>query len=64
LKRAETAAKYREALRVKSNLARAEASAKHVARLEGDGKFSRESLARLCSAMQRQQRPASERQWT
>ena len=65
LKLTEAAAIYREALRVKPSLARAEASAKLCAELAAaplseQGKFSRESLAKLHLAMQRQQRPAAE----
>jgi serine/threonine protein kinase/Leucine-rich repeat (LRR) protein len=62
---AEAAATYRAALRVKPDLARAEASAKLCDELLAappgpDGKLSRESLAKLHLAMQREQRPAAE----
>ncbi len=65
LKLAEAAAVYREALRVNPGLARAEASAKLCDKLlaapaNADGRLSRESLALLHLAMQRQQRPAAE----
>ncbi len=65
LKLAEAAAIYREALRVNPGLARAEASAKLSDELlaapsNADGKLTRESLAKLHVAMQRQQRPAAE----
>ncbi len=65
LKLAEAAAVYREALRVKPGLARAEASAKLCDELlaappNADGKLTRENLAKLHLAMQRQQRPAAE----
>jgi serine/threonine protein kinase/Leucine-rich repeat (LRR) protein len=65
LKLAEAAATYREALRVQPGLARAQESAKLcdellAARPGEQGKLSRESLAKLHLAMQRQQRPAAE----
>jgi eukaryotic-like serine/threonine-protein kinase len=65
LKLAEAAAIYREALRVKRGLARAEVSATLCDELlaappNADGKLTRENLARLHLAMQRQQRPAAE----
>jgi len=64
-KLAEAAAIYREALKVKPGLERAEASAKlcHellAAAIGPDGKLSRESLGKLHLAMQKQQRPAAE----
>ncbi len=65
LKIADAAAIYREALRVKPGLARAEASAKLCDELLASpttehGKLTRESLAKLHLAMQKQQRPAAE----
>ena len=65
LKLAEAAAIYREALRVQPGLARAAASAQLcdellAAKTREDGKLTRESLAKLHLAMQRQQRPAAE----
>ena len=64
-KLADAAVVYREALRVKPGLARAEASAKLcdellAAPLSDSGKLTRESLAKLHVAMQKQQRPAAE----
>ncbi len=65
LKLAEAVAAYREALRGQPGLARAEASAKLcdellAAPLSEQGKLTRESLAKLHVAMQKQQRPAAE----
>jgi len=65
LKLGEAAAIYREASHVKPGLARAEASAKLcdellATPLSEQGKLTRESLAKLHLAMQRQQRPAAE----
>jgi eukaryotic-like serine/threonine-protein kinase len=65
LKLAEATAVYREALRVRPGLARAEASAKLceellAAPLTESGKLTRESLAKLHVVMQKQQRPAAE----
>jgi serine/threonine protein kinase/Leucine-rich repeat (LRR) protein len=65
LKLAEAAAIYREALRIQPGLTRVEASAKLCDELRAaptsvDGKLTRESLAKLHLAMQRQQRPAAE----
>ncbi len=65
LKLAEATAIYREALRVKPGLARAEDSAKLcdellAAQPAAGGKLTRESLAKLHLAMQKQQRPAAE----
>lgn len=65
LKISEAAAIYREALRVQPGLARAQASAEIcdevlAAKPNADGKLTRESLAQLHVAMQRQQRPAAE----
>ncbi len=62
---AEAAAIYREALGVEPGLVRAEASAKLcdellAAKPNADGKLTRENLAKLHLAMQRQQRPAAE----
>jgi len=56
---------YREALRLSPGLVRAEASARLcnellAAKDRGQGKLSRENLARLHLAMQAQQRPAAE----
>lgn len=65
LKLAEAAAIYREALRVQPGLSRAETSAKLcdellAAKPNDDGKLTRETLAKLHLALQRQQRPAAE----
>ncbi len=65
LQLAPAAAIYHEALRVQPDLARAGASAKLCEELLAappatDGKLSRESLAKLHLAMQKQQRPAAE----
>lgn len=65
LKLAEAAAIYREAMHVQPGHARAEASAALCdellsAKPNADGKLTRESLAKLHLAMQRQQRPAAE----
>jgi len=65
LKLAEAAAIYREAMRLKPGLTRAEASAKLCDELLAtptsvDGKLTRETLAKLHLAMQKQQRPAAE----
>ncbi len=65
LKLGEAAAIYREATRVKPGLTRAEESAKlcdelRTAPLSEQGKLTRESLAKLHLAMQRQQRPAAQ----
>ncbi|HOB32598.1 MAG TPA: hypothetical protein PKH32_06950, partial [Verrucomicrobiota bacterium] len=65
LKLAEAAVVYREALRLKPDLARAETSAALceellAAAVGNQGELTRESLARLYSAMQTQQRPAAE----
>jgi len=65
LRLAPAAAIYRQALRVQPGLARAEDSAKLceellAAKPAADGKLSRESLAKLNLAMQKQQRPAAE----
>ncbi len=65
LKLAEAAATYGEALRVKPGIARAEAWAKLcddllAAPTTDQGKLTRESLAKLHLAMQKQQRPAAE----
>ena len=65
LKLAEAAAIYREALRIKPDLARAETSATLcddllTAKPNADGRLTRESLAKLHLAMQQQQRPAAE----
>jgi len=62
---AEAAALYREALRLKPGLARAEASALLCDELIAEesaenGELSRESLAKLLSVMEQQQRPAAE----
>jgi Leucine-rich repeat (LRR) protein/Flp pilus assembly protein TadD len=64
-KLAEAAKVYRAALGVKADLGRAEASAKlceelMAAPLSADGKLTRESLAKLHTAMLKQQRPAAE----
>jgi eukaryotic-like serine/threonine-protein kinase len=64
-KLAEAAVTYRKALQVKPGHARAEASAKLcdellAAKPTEQGKLTRESLAKLHLAMQRQQRPAAE----
>jgi serine/threonine protein kinase len=64
-KLAEAAAVYREAMRVQPGLARAEQSAKLcdellAAKPTEQGNLTRESLAKLHVAMQRQQRPAAE----
>jgi Leucine-rich repeat (LRR) protein/tetratricopeptide (TPR) repeat protein len=65
LKLAQAVAVYREALRVRPDVARAAASAKLCEELlaapaGNDGKLTRESLAKLSLAMQEQQRPAGE----
>ncbi len=65
LKLAEAAKVYRAALRLQPGLAGAEASANlcHellAAKPNADGRLTRESLAKLHLAMQRQQRPAAE----
>jgi serine/threonine protein kinase/Leucine-rich repeat (LRR) protein len=65
LKLAAAAAIYREALRVKPSLTRAETSANLCDELlaapaSAEGRLSRESLAKLHLAMQQQQRPAAE----
>jgi len=65
LKLAEAAASYRDALKLQPSLARAEASATLceellAAKPNEDGSLTRESLAKLHLAMQRQQRPAAE----
>ena len=65
LKLAAAAVTYRNALRLQPGLARAETSAKLcdellAAKPKADGKLTRESLAKLHLAMQRQQRPAAE----
>jgi len=65
LKLTEAASTYRQALRVKPGLARAEASARLCDELlaaptSADGKLTRENLAKLHLAMQKQQRPAAE----
>ena len=65
LKLAEAAVIYRQALRVKPGLARAESSAKLcdellAAKPNAEGRLARESLATLSLAMQQQQRPAVE----
>ncbi len=64
-KLAKAAEVYREALRVKPGVARAEASAKLCDELlaaptTDQGKLTRETLAKLHLAMQKQQRPAAE----
>ncbi|MEI6235637.1 MAG: protein kinase [Planctomycetota bacterium] len=64
-KLAAAAANYREALRIKPGVARAEASAKLcdellAAKPGEQGKLSRESLAKLHLAIQEQQRPTAE----
>ncbi len=64
-KLAEAATMYREALRVQPRFTRAEESAKLceellAAPLSEQGQLSRESLAKLHLAMQKQQRPAAE----
>ncbi len=65
LKLAEAADVYRQALRVKSGFARAEASLKLCDELlaaprSEKGRLTRESLVKLYAAMQQQQRPAAE----
>ena len=65
LKLAAATAIYRDALRARPGLARAEASAKLcdellAAKPNADGTLTRESLAKLHLAMQQQQRPAAE----
>jgi len=64
-KLAEAVAVYREALRIQPGHSRAEASVKLceevlAAPATGDGRLTRESLAKLHVAMQEQQRPATE----
>ena len=65
MRHTESAAVYRQALRVKPGLARAEASAKLCDELlaappSAQGGRTRESIAKLHLSMQRQQRPAAE----